>query len=394
MPLWRNALLLIAATTPWVGASAIVRCELNGKPVNPSNGAETAGLTGLLRCREEDTGRLQREQELQNGKFLGLERFYDREGRLARERRVNERGNSQGRVAEFWPNGQLRREELAENGRTQGPVRRFSEQGKLERLSFHGEGRELFYAEYNGAGQIMRLQCHAASVLPEDRKPCGFEGAVDTVLYTASGDKAAQMRYEQGRLLAATEWSAGGVLAAQQLRENGRRVHRQYTTEEGKAVLCEERIYEADERALPDRRGLLAQTRRWGASGQLTEQRAYVAGREVLLERWYLNGALRERTALSSEGAAARILRELHDDEGQIARRERLTAEQQPTGVQQYYHPNGRLAREDTYGSPDAQGRTRLQARKEWDPDGQLQADDVLLEDGSRQHKAGGQLGS
>lgn len=393
MPAWRNALFLIASTAFCTSASAIIRCEINGKSVNPSNGAETAGLTGLLRCREEDTGKLQREQELQNGQYLGLERQYDREGRLVRERRVNERGNSQGRVAEFWPNGQLRREEFAENGRAQGPVRRFSEQGRLERLTFYGEGRELFYVEYNPAGQPTRLHCPAASVQPEDRALCGFDGAADTLLYTPSGVKAAQMRYEQGRLLASTEWDAGGVVAAQMLRENGRRVHRRYSTEDGKAVLREERIYDADDRALPDRRGALAQTRRWGASGQPTEQHTYAEGREVLLERWYLNGALRERTAVLGEGeekgAAARIRRELYGDDGKLARREQLTAEQQPTGAQQVFHPNGRLAREDTYSSPDARGRTRLTARKEWSEDGQLQADDAILEDGSRQRKAG-----
>jgi len=363
---------------------------MNGRPVNPSNGAETAGLTGLLRCRDEDTGKLQREQELQNGKYLGLERHYDREGRLVRERRVNERGNSQGRVAEFWPSGQMRREEFAENGSTQGPVHRFSEQGRLERLAFHGEGRELFVTEYNAAGQPTRLMCPAASVLPEDRRLCGFGGAADTLLYTPSGGKAAQRRYEEGRLLASTEWDEDGVVAAQMLFDGQRRVHRRYSAEGGKAVLREERIYEANGRTLPDRRGALAQARRWGASGQLTEQQTYAAGREVLLERWYLNGALRERSAVQGDGAQARIRRELHGDDGQLTQRELLTPEQRPTGVQQFFHANGRLAREDTYSAPDARGRTRLTARKEWDESGQLQADDTILEDGSRQRKAGG----
>ena len=57
------AAFLIATLSISTGAEAIIRCEMNGKPVNTNNGAETAGLTGLLRCREEDTGRLQREQE-------------------------------------------------------------------------------------------------------------------------------------------------------------------------------------------------------------------------------------------------------------------------------------------------------------------------------------------
>ena len=67
-------------------ASAIVRCELGGKSVNPNNGNETAGLTGMLRCKDEDSGKLQREQELRNGKNVGVERFFDRNGNIIKER--------------------------------------------------------------------------------------------------------------------------------------------------------------------------------------------------------------------------------------------------------------------------------------------------------------------
>ena len=76
-------------------AFAVQVCELNGQPVNPNNGYTTQGKTGLMRCREGDGGPLQREQELQNGKFMGLVRFY-RDGVLEKESRVNERGNREG----------------------------------------------------------------------------------------------------------------------------------------------------------------------------------------------------------------------------------------------------------------------------------------------------------
>lgn len=385
------ALLLLALGTCATGANAIIRCEFNGKPVNPSNGAETAGLTGLLRCRDENTGQLQREQELKDGKYLGKERFFDREGKLLRERSVNERGNSQGRVAEFWPNGQLKREEFAENGSTVGAVRRFDANGRPERLSFHTGGQEQFVIEYNAAGQPTRLQCPRTSVLPEDRKPCGFEGAVDTPLFTSAGAKTGQVRYDQGRLLLSTEWTGEGLVAQQMLFEEGRRVHRSFFTEGGKSVLREERIFLPDEqRFLRDTRGPLHSLRRFGSSGQLTEQHSYADGREVLLERWYLNGAARERSTMTGTGEAARIQRELRDDEGRLTRKETLTEQQQRTGVQQLFYPNGRLAQEDRYTAPDARGRTRLEARKQWDDSGKLLADDTILEDGSRQRKAGG----
>ena len=382
--------VLIAASAYGTSAIAIIRCELNGRDINISNGAELAGKTGLVRCREDSTGQIQREQELQNGRFMGLERMFDREGRLQRERTVNERGNSHGRVVDFWPDGKVRREETADNGRTQGAVRRFDASGRVERVSFHGDGQELFYVEYNAKGQPTRLLCPRASVLPEDRKPCGFDGAADTLLYAESGARSAQLRYEQGRLLSATEWSSDGVVSAQQQVVDGRRVHRSFYTEGGKSVLREERVFAPDDRTLRDTRGQLLSTKRYGASGQIIEQRSFAAGREVQVERWYLNGSVRERSVWSGTGEQARLLREMYRDDGKLARREQLNKDQWPVGAQQAFHENGRLAVEEQYSDPDARGRTRPTARKQWDETGKLLADDTILEDGSRQRKPGG----
>ncbi len=379
------ATIFIASSACSMSASAIIRCEIDGRPINTSNGAELAGKSGLVRCREEDTGHLQREQELRDGRFIGLERMFDRQGRLLRERMVNERGNSQGRVAEFWPNGQVRREETADNGRTQGAVRRFDATGRLERVSFHGEGQELFYVEYNSKGQPMRLLCPRASVLPEDRKLCGFDGAADTVLFAESGARSAQLRYDQGRLLSATEWSSDGVVAAQQSVVDGRRVHQSFYTEGGKSVLREERVFAPDERTLRDTRGQLLSARRFGASGQLIEQRSFgTDGREAQVERWYLNGSVRERSIWSGNGKDVRLVREMYRDDGKLARREQFDADQRPVGTQQAFHDNGRLAVEEQYADPDARGRSRITARKQWDDAGKLLADDIILEDGSR----------
>ena len=379
------ATIFIASSACSMSASAIIRCEIDGRPINTSNGAELAGKSGLVRCREEDTGHLQREQELRDGRFMGLERMFDRQGRLLRERTVNERGNSQGRVAEFWPNGQVRREETADNGRTQGAVRRFDATGRLERVSFRGEGQELFYVEYNSKGQPMRLLCPRASVLPEDRKLCGFDGAADTVLFAESGARSAQLRYDQGRLLSATEWSSDGVVAAQQSVVDGRRVHQSFYTEGGKSVLREERVFAPDERTLRDTRGQLLSARRFGASGQLIEQRSFgTDGREAQVERWYLNGSVRERSIWSGNGKDARLVREMYRDDGKLARREQFDADQRPVGTQQAFHDNGRLAVEEQYADPDARGRSRITARKQWDDAGKLLADDIILEDGSR----------
>lgn len=391
-----NATLLIAALAISTGAEAIIRCEMNGKPVNTNNGAETAGLTGLLRCREEDTGRLQREQELRDGKYLGMERFFDREGKLTRERSVNERGNSQGQVREFWPNGQVKLEEVAENGETRGVVRAFAQSGKPERIGFVRDRQTVFSLEYNEQGQINRLQCPTTSVMAEDRKPCGFEGRTDTVLFGNKGEKSGQRTFDKGRLLEAINWQTDGSLASQQLFDGGRRVHRNYSAQgnsSGKAVLREERVYEADDNVLNATRGKLLSIKLWGASEQITEHRRFADGREVALERWYLNGAIKERSATTGTGAEARLQRESFNDAGALVRREKLVAGRDYggdyTGVQQAFHDNGKLAVEDTWSNPDDRGRTRLIARKQWDETGRLVADDEILEDGSRKRKPG-----
>ena len=53
--------IFIAASAYGTSASAIIRCEIDGMPINVSNGAELAGRSGLVRCKEEATGHIQRE---------------------------------------------------------------------------------------------------------------------------------------------------------------------------------------------------------------------------------------------------------------------------------------------------------------------------------------------
>src|SRR5690606_41421272 len=57
-----SALILIAACAYGTSAQAIIRCELNGQAINVSNGADLAGKSGLVRCRDDNTGQIQREK--------------------------------------------------------------------------------------------------------------------------------------------------------------------------------------------------------------------------------------------------------------------------------------------------------------------------------------------
>jgi len=259
----------------------------------------------------------------------------------------------------------------------------------------------VFSLEFNEQGQISRLQCPTTSVVADDRKPCGFEGRVDTALYSAAGEKTGQRLYDNGRLLEATSLQADGKLASQHLFEGGQRVHRSFSSQgsaQGKSVLREERVFEADTNLLSATRGKLLYTKLWGANEQITEHRRFADGIETMLERWYLNGAMKERTSTSASTtgntADARLQRESFNDAGVLVRREQLVKaareyDRHYTGVQQAFHDNGKLAAQETWSEPDDRGRTRLVARKQWDETGRLLADDDILEDGSRKRKAG-----
>ena len=55
-------------------AQAVQDCEFNGQHINTNNGAETAGKTGMVRCKDRDSGKTEREYELRDGKSIGLSR--------------------------------------------------------------------------------------------------------------------------------------------------------------------------------------------------------------------------------------------------------------------------------------------------------------------------------
>jgi antitoxin component YwqK of YwqJK toxin-antitoxin module len=399
----RNATFFIAACAIACSASAIIRCEVNGQSVNPDNGNTTAGLSGMMRCKEESTGQLQREQELRNGKYLGLQRFYDRDGKLARERTVNEQGNTQGIAKEFWPNGQLKQESAHVNGSSQGPARSYFENSKLQSAHFVGERSTQASVSFDAEGRLEELSCHTSSLLPEDRKPCGFDGKVQTNTYR-SGKRRAVHTFEQGTLLASTTYRDDGLVDTDYAMQNGARWHRTYDSkgvQNGKNVLRAEKLFEpTDDKKyrLTQNGGPLQWSKQWGANEQLIEHIRYSKGNPAAVERWYLNGAIKEKivTVAVADGnpfgaLGVRNLHESYDDNGRITSRENYLGtgnyRAQRVGLQQYFHTNGKLASEDIYSLVDERSRSRLVARKEWDDTGKLLADDEILEDGSHKRR-------
>ena len=117
-----------------------------------------------MRCRDGEGGPVVREQELQQGRFMGVVRYF-KDGALEREHRVNERGNRDG-LAREWARAEaggksvLVREETYRDGRNTGTTRSWYPSGQLRRVSFHGDDdREQAVAEFTPQGQLADLRC-------------------------------------------------------------------------------------------------------------------------------------------------------------------------------------------------------------------------------------------
>ena len=126
--------LLAIVLLPFCAPALAARCELGGVEVNTDNGATTAGKSGILKCYKPD-GKLWREQELRDGKYLGLDKRYDDDGAVS-ERQVNANGNTDGLAREWYPGGKLKREARYENGSVVGVSRAFHPDGKPASLRF------------------------------------------------------------------------------------------------------------------------------------------------------------------------------------------------------------------------------------------------------------------
>ncbi|MCE2949876.1 MAG: toxin-antitoxin system YwqK family antitoxin [bacterium] len=389
----RIAAALLLTVIGSADAWAIVRCQVDGRDVNPANGNTTAGLTGLMVCREAD-GRLVRERELKNGVFMGLERI-QLPGGGVRERQVNERGNSDGPYSERDAKGTLRIDGQYSNGASIGLHRRFFDNGRPERFAFFSDGREQAVIEYHADGSLRSLRCAAQSVMTEDRTLCGFDGRAQVnEVRDSRGRLAARETWQQGRLLERTALREDGTPSGEQKVEDGRRVHREFSPGDGKPVLRRERVFEKDD-ALLRAGGRLAAEREWGPAGQPVRETLFADGLPVSEQLWYLNGQVRVRRLLEYLPLAdgrnrSTLLREESFSDGGTLSARTTQRDGMLTGLQRYYDERGVLRREDLYteAEPGRRGqRTRLLSRKSFDEKGTLVAEDEFFEDGSRKLK-------
>ena len=363
-----------------------LQCEIGGAPVNPANGNTTAGKTGLMRCRDSD-GRLQREEELRDGKFIGLRTFHDRDGGK-RTGNVNERGNRDGAQREYWPDGTLKREEIAADGETIGISRTFFRSGKPERVTRFPDRGEPRGAgpnsslEFNEAGQIVRLTCSTLNHLKEIERPCGHLGKAVTDLHSAKGEVVAREAWDAGKLLSRTSLR-NGLPASQIETSDAMRIEKTFHPDS--AIVRTERstALDPDGRARRLREG---RDREFAASGQVLRDTEWRDGVAVRSTEWYMNGSKRSEIERPATANTPALLRQYWDNG-------RLRSEEQrqvgtgatlgtPFGSRRTYREDGSLQAE-TWFHP----RGWREKQKDFDESGKLIAEGEFFEDGSRKSR-------
>jgi antitoxin component YwqK of YwqJK toxin-antitoxin module len=377
------ALALLVALLGAATAHAQVDCELNGRGVDPANGATTAGKTGLMRCKDRASGELQREEQLQNGVPMGLVRIYEK-GKLAREQSVNAKGNIQGRAREFAPNGRVLREATYDDGQERGLVRSFYPDGKLRRAVFYpdtGSGSERASVEFTERGQLSALRCADAPALApaaDDARLCGFSGTgpSQVELFDAQGNLRSRLSYVSGKRTRSQSFYDNGKTAVLDEIVGNQRTEQNYSSEgvkrrETAYLLVERASVRVREQAFSEK-GTLVRDQRWNSAGE-----------PIVDDSYYLNGQPSSKSAFSGGGEMRTVEITEFYDSGERAAQGRYQvagrSRQIPMGTHQRFSEKGMLIAESTF---DAKGR--ITRERAWDENGELLSDDEVFEDGSR----------
>jgi hypothetical protein len=362
-------------------AAQVLDCDVAGQSVSPSNGATTAGKTGLMRCVDRATGELRREQELRDGRFVGLNRWHEG-GRLRREYSTNDKGNRDGRFREWNARGVLVKEGVESNASSVGLHREWRDDGTLRSVAHWGEpgGERRNEAQsrmaFNARGQPTELRCALRPLLDDEERLCGHGGAAATTdLFTESGALAARVTHERGRLLRQELLWDDGKPRSIDDSQGPRRVVQQFSRE---GVKRRETVRLDGQRVLEQEfseRGTLVVEKRWTAAGWQERE-----------SEWYLNGQPRRVRVYEAADGATRPTsfgeQTFHDDgrrtfEGRWRLDDRGSA--LPTGAHVTFDEAGRPRFETVH---DERGRPARE--RAWDESGALQRDDEVFEDGSR----------
>lgn len=339
MSLWTTRIAAGLLACGAVSGHAAQVCELNGQSVNPANVDTTAGKSGVMRCREAEGGPVVREEELREGRFMGIARTW-------------------------YPSGQLKR------------------------VVFRNDnGREEAVAEFTTEGKLVELRCAPrAQLVPhaDDARWCGHSGAPEAVaLYGTSGAAASSVTYERGVLRAReTLWPNGKP--REQITITGQtHIERTFAEDGVKRREIESIRTPSDGTSRP--RGFTTRDSEYHESGKLVRERRWAPDTRFLVveAQWYLNGQPREKIErVTAEGTTVMRETRFHDNgkpafEGDyriVTREPRL-----PTGVHKRFDVAGHLLAETYHDT-----RGRITREREFDAQGKVVRDDNVFEDGSR----------
>lgn len=368
-------------------ALAVQDCEFNGKPVNPNNGNETKGLNGLLRCKDRDTGQMEREYELRNGDSVGLSRYF-RKGQLYKEFTITANGPHEGLEREWAANGQLVLEFTNVNGNTRGLRRAWYDDGTPKRVDWVAENeREGASVQYTPTKQLAALRCGPKPLLAphvDDAALCGFAGKPSTVsTYSTEGKVRSTQTLLAGVVQKATNFFSDGTPQDEEERQGTNRLERFYGNDGSKR---REKLWTEAEKPAQ-----LLRESEYHASGTLVRERLYaladVGGRKrsrlASEARFYLNGQPQSKDNYTLEGNVEMRDSQRFSDKGTLRAQGRYALDgrygERPVGVHKAFFDNGKLEQEEQY---DDKGNVKRQ--RVWDEAGKLLSDDELFEDGSR----------
>jgi len=384
---WRLCLgaALLGSTA---GALAVQDCELDGKSINTNNGAETAGKSGMVRCKDRDSGLMEREYELRNGDAVGLSRYF-RNGKLAKEFTITANGPHEGLEREWAPNGQLVLEYTNVKGNARGLRRSWYEDGNPKAVEWLADNeREGASAQFTPGKQLASLRCGPKPLLAphvNDAALCGFGGSASTVsTYSSSGKLRGTQTLLAGVLQKQAALMDNGKPQEEMERQGSQRTERWFGEDGSKR---REKVWNEAEKP-----AALVRESEYHASGSLVRERLYgvseVGGRKrnrLLSEaRFFLNGQPQSKERFSLDGETELVDRQHFNDKGTLVAEGRHAldgryGQERALGVHKSYYENGKLAQEEHF---DAKGNVKR--LRSWDEAGKPTADDELFEDGSR----------
>jgi len=267
--------------------------------------------------------------------------------------------------------GVVRQRGAWRNGLPIGAQRRFDEQGRLRQLAYATGGRQPVLLEFHEDGSLRALRCAPASLLPQDRQPCGHLGeASESRLYLLPGQLQSVVRYRRGQMIHQSVLDGQGRVVRTEALQDGRRTKRVYYP--SGQLRSETDLLERDPGAAQGRDGV---ARDWSEDGQLTQQLTWVDGEERRLEQWHPGGQRKLLQQMAREGRHRwRVSESFRPDGSKSA--EITERNGRLWGWQRIFDEQGRLVHENEYGD-----RGELLRSRRYGADGQMLQEERIRED-------------